>query len=346
LQSENAAVVQHHYLFFSLEIGMATIYVSEAIHPDVLKDIKASATLLVGFGPDAVVYEDIANQVDAVMLRSEKFPASRINMSSRLKIIARHGVGVDTVDVNTATQNGILVTYCPGGNSNAVAEHVFALLLCLVRKVGAGHENLVGGTWPRAKQHLVGEELFGGTLGIVGFGEIGKNVCRIAKGFGMNLLVSDPFIKSADIEACGARHVVLAELLAHSKFVSLHAPLVEATKHLINRQTIAQLKPGAFLVNTARSGLVDEDALAEALIEGHIGGAALDVIYAEQEISEPVRFGGRVVADIPNLLVTPHIAGQTTQSLKNVGTTAWTDIQATLSGGVPHHPFNTPINRR
>lgn len=325
---------------------MITIYVSEPIHPVVLNEIAAKAELLVGFGPNAVVYENIADRVDAVMLRSEKFPAARIHASPRLKVIARHGVGVDTVDVETATQQGIVVTYCPGGNSNAVAEHVFAMLLSLFRKINAGHENLVKGPWPKAKQHLVGEELSGRTVGIVGFGEIGKIACRIAKGFGMDVLVSDPFLNPENIAPYQAKLVGFDELLKQADVVSLHAPLTASTKHLINSKTLAAMRPNAYLVNTARSGLVDEEAVVTALASGQLGGAALDVIDAEQGASPSVTFGGKAVTDVPNLLVTPHVAGQTIQALLNVGTTAWQDIQAVFSGNVPRYPFNQPKNPR
>jgi len=360
---------------------MTTVFISEPIHPHVLDEIAAKADLLLGFGPSAVVYEDVADKVDAVMLRSEKFSAARINASPRLKVIARHGVGVDTVDVEAATQQGIVVTYCPGGNSNAVAEHVFAMLLSLSRKINAGHQNLLAGPWPKAKQHLVGEELYGRTIGVVGLGEIGKIVCRIAKGFGMDVLVSDPFLKAEDVAPQQARLVNLEELLMRSNVVSLHAPLTASTKNLIDKRTLAMMQPDAVLVNTARSGLVNEPALVAALLNGSIAGAALDVIDAEQTLqpaakvdvktnsgasvnafqisgaalavvvpnkatSISVKFGGSAIADVPNLLVTPHVAGQTSQALLGVGTMAWHDIQAVIGGTAPRYPFNAPANPR
>jgi len=325
---------------------MPTIYISEPIHPRVLDEIAAKSDLHLGFGPNAVRYEDIADRVEAVLLRSEKFPTARINASPRLKIIARHGVGVDTVDVEAATQQGIVVTYCPGGNSNAVAEHVFALLLSLARKVNKGHDNLVAGPWPKAKQHLVGEELCGRTIGIVGLGEIGKIVCRIAKGFGMDVLVSDPFLKADDVAPHQARLVEFEDLLKQSHVISLHTPLTASTKNMINGKTLASMRSDAFVVNTARSGLVDEAALVAALLDGRIAGAAIDVMEAEQVTSSSVNFGGKAIACVPNLLVTPHVAGQTMQSLLHVGTTAWQDIQAVISGNAPRYPFNTPAYQR
>lgn len=316
---------------------MTTIYVSEPIHPKVLEDMAAKSDLLLGFGPGAVEYDSIAHCVSAVMLRSERFTASRIAASPLLQIIARHGAGYDTVDLPAANARGIAVTYCPGGNANAVAEHVFALVLSLGRKVVEGHLGLLGGPWPKAKQHLVGQELNVRAMGIVGFGEIGRLVCRIARGFGMDVLVHDPYLKLAVAEEHSARLVGLEDLLSRAGVVSLHVPLMATTKHLISAASLALMRPDAFLVNTARAGLIDETALIEALCSGRIAGAALDVAEAEQQPGIDVRFGGRALGEVPNLLLTPHVAGQTEQALFDVGTTAWNDIQAVLSGKLPRH---------
>jgi phosphoglycerate dehydrogenase-like enzyme len=324
---------------------MTTIYVSEPIHPHVLDDMASKAELLLGFGPDAVQYASVADRVDAVLLRSERFPAARIVASPRLKVIARHGAGVDTVDVATARERGITVTYCPGGNANAVAEHVFALLLSLGRKVIESHAGLVAGPWPKAKQHLVGQELSGRAMGIVGFGEIGKGVCRIARGFGMEVLVYDPFLAAEVARENQASVVELDELLSRSGVVSLHAPLTPATRHLINADRLSRMRADALLVNTARSGLVDEQALVDALTHGKIAGAAVDVAEAEHTAAGPVLFGGRALADVPNLLMTPHIGGQTSQSLLNVGATAWNDIEAVIAGRTPRYPVGLPASR-
>lgn len=317
---------------------MATVYVSEPIHPQVLREMAAATELLLGFGPQAVSYESVADRVDAVMLRSERFPAPRIDASPKLKVIARHGAGIDTVDVATAHERGITVTYCPGGNANAVAEHVFALVLALGRKIVAGHTGLMAGPWPKAKQHLVGHELGVRTMGIVGFGEIGRLVARIARGFGMRVLVHDPFVQPDAVAEHDAVLVGLDEMLSRAGVVSLHAPLTASAHHLINADRLALMPTHAMLVNTARSGLIDEAALVDALVQGRIAGAALDVADAEQAEGGQVLFGGRPLSEVPNLLLTPHIAGQTEQALLNVGSTAWKDIQAVLAGEPPRFP--------
>jgi len=319
-------------------VGMPAVYVSEPIHPQVLQAMGASAELLLGFGPTAVAYESVADHVDAVMLRSEWFPAARIAASPRLKVIARHGAGFDTVDVGAAHERGIPVTYCPGSNANAVAEHVFALSLSLGRRIVDGYTALMAAPWPKAKQHLVGQELGARTMGIVGFGEIGKLVARIARGFGMPVLVHDPFVQPTAAAEHQVELVTLEDLLSRAGVVSLHAPLTPTTRHLINAERLAHMPAYALLVNTARSGLVDELALVDALVHGRIAGAALDVADAEQAIGGPVSFGGRALGEVPNLLLTPHIGGQTEQALINVGSTAWNDIQAVLAGRPPRYP--------
>ncbi|WP_046115255.1 hydroxyacid dehydrogenase [Aquincola tertiaricarbonis] len=317
---------------------MSTVYVSEPIHPQVLREIAAGADLLLGYGPTAVAYESVAYRVDAVMLRSERFPAARIVASPRLKVIARHGAGLDTVDVATALEKGIAVTYCPGGNANAVAEHVFALVLALGRRVVGAHLGLCSQPWPKAKQHLVGQELGGRIMGIVGFGEIGKLVARIARGFSMEVWVHDPFADAAAADEHRVRLTSLDDLLSHAGVVSLHAPLTPITRHMISAERLARMPSHALLINTARSGLIDEAALVDALSQGRIAGAALDVADAEQAGGADVRFGGRPLSDVPNLLLTPHIAGQTDQALLNVGSTAWHDIKSVLAGQAPRFP--------
>ncbi len=317
---------------------MTTIYVSEPIHPQVLEDMASKAELLLGFGPGAVQYESVADRVDAVLLRGERFRADRIDASPRLKVIARHGAGVDSVDVATAHERGIVVTYCPGGNAPAVAEHVFALLLSLGRKIVACHNELASGPWPKAKQHLVGQELSGRVMGIIGYGEIGKLVSRIARGFGMPVLVYDPFLNRDIADESEVSLVGLDELLSQAGAVSLHAPLTSDTRHLINSERLSRMRKDALLVNTARAGLVDEHALVAALMNGGIAGAALDVADAELSAATEVVFGGKALDEVPNLLVTPHVAGQTIQALLNVGFMAWNDVQAVLAGQAPRFP--------
>lgn len=321
---------------------MTAIYVSDPIHPQVLDELSALGEVHLGHGPQAIAYSDISERIDAVMLRTETFTADKIAASPRLKIIARHGVGSDNVDIPAATRHGVWVTVTPGQNSQSVAEHVFALILGLARHIPSAADATRTGHWA-ARDGLVGGELHGKTLGLIGLGSIGSRVVPIAAGFGMTVIVTDPFLTAGQVAAAGARKVERDELLAAADVLSLHVPLTPQTRHTIDGDTIARLKPGALLVNTARGGLIDETALVAALQSGHLGGAALDVIEAESvDMKDPLPHNRMPLADLPNLIVTPHIAGQTVDSLRHVGTAALTCIRQALAGDTPAHALNNP----
>jgi D-3-phosphoglycerate dehydrogenase len=323
---------------------MTEIYVSDPIHPDVLAEIQAAATVHLGFGPDRVNYLDISETVDAVILRAENFTKEVIAASPQLKIIARHGVGINNVDIDAATEQGIWVTTTPGANSNAVAEHVFALLLTQARKVCPAVDRVHGGAWSEGKADLIGFELSGRTIGIIGFGAIGKRVAAIAKGFGMRILASDPIATSADAEAAGADLVELDTLYDGADIITLHAPLLPGTRHMISARELGLMKKTAVLINTSRGGLIDEDALADALTEGQIAGAALDVLEAEStDMKDPLGHTRVPLREVPNLIVTPHIAGQTQEAFLEAGTKSWLEIKAVLAGNTPSFPVNADV---
>lgn len=321
---------------------MTAIYVSDPIHPDVLTGLAETGAVYLGYGPEAVRYNDIRGDIDAVMLRTETFTAEMITGSPNLKIIARHGVGSDNVDIPAATDHGVWVTVTPGQNSQAVAEHVFALALALARKVVTAATATRGGAWSNVKAGLVGSELSGKTLGLYGLGSIGTRVLKIANGFGMDVIVTDPYLSAEQITQAGGRQVELDELLTTSDVISLHIPLTPATRHTINADAIARMRPGTLLINTARGGLIDEQALIDALRSGHLGGAALDVLDAENvDMKDPLPHNRLPLDEIENVIVTPHVAGQTNESLRNVGAAALICIQQALAGDTPNHALNT-----
>lgn len=320
---------------------MTEIYISDVIHEDVLADIRKNALVHVGYGPDKVSYLDVSESVDAVILRAETFTRGMIEASPRLKIIARHGVGTDNVDIPAASDNGVWVTSTPGSNSNAVAEHVFALLLSLTRRIVPAANRVLAGTWAEGRGDLIGFELSGRTLGIVGFGAIGKRVAAIAGGFGMRVLASDPIAKAADAAAAGVDLVELDTLYAVADIITLHAPLLAGTRHMISGRELDLMKPTALVINTSRGGLVDEDALIAALTNGSIAGAALDVLEAESiDMKDPLSHNSVALNEVPNLLVTPHIAGQTQEAFKEAGSRSWSEVQAVLAGADPDVPVN------
>ena len=226
-----------------------------------------------------------------------------------LAAVGRLGVGLDNIDTDACATRGVAVFPATGGNTVSVAEHVLTAALVLRKRAFLDSAAVLAGQWPRARG--IGAEVAGSTLGLIGFGTIAQAVAERARPFDMHLIAHDPFLPAEDpawsrlgVERCGA----LDDLLARADVVSLHVPLTEATRNLIDAARLAAMKPGAILINTARGGTVDEAALAAALASGRLGGAALDVFE-----TEPLG-AGSALADAPNLIATPHVAGVTDQS--------------------------------
>jgi D-3-phosphoglycerate dehydrogenase len=248
----------------------------------------------------------------------------------RLRVVARYGVGVDRVDLGAAARHGVTVTITPGANANAVAEMAVALLFALARPLVAGHQRVDGGEWPA----LSGVELAGRTLGLVGLGRIGSMVAAKAAGLGLRVLAYDPFVGTGVGNVAGAGNVTmvdLATLVAGSDFVSLHAPLTDQTRGMVDRALLEQMKPGAALVNTARGELVNEADLVWALEQGLLRAAALDVLA-----TEPPGPDHRLLAR-PDVLVTPHMRPHTSEATSAMGAWALDDLLAVLSGRAPRY---------
>lgn len=226
----------------------------------------------------------------------------------RLKIVSRRGVGYERIDLDAARERGVRVTIAAGANQHAVADHVFALLLAVARNVVDANRSVTEGRW----QSFIGPELRGRTLGIIGLGRVGKGVARRARGFDMQVIATDPVRDEAFARAHGVAYVALDELLAAADVVSVNASLNDTTCGLLDAPALARMKQGAILVNTARGGIVDEQAVAAALRSGQLGGAALDVFDQEPLAAAP-HFDG-----CPNLVLTPHIAGVTRESNERV----------------------------
>ena len=235
-----------------------------------------------------------------------RFSGAVLAACDRLRLISIWGTGTDNIDFAAARARDVAVTNTPGVNAHAVAEHTIALMLAVARRLPSMDRGVRAGEWPRGT--LV--QLEGKTLGIVGLGAIGSRVATLAAAFGMNLLASTLDEDAGRSAAVGARHVPLETLLAESDFVSLHLRLSERTTKYIDRGKLALMKPSAFLINTARAGLVDREALLEALRESRIAGAGLDVFH-----EEPARAGDPLLA-LPNIVFTPHNAGSTPEVIE------------------------------
>jgi D-3-phosphoglycerate dehydrogenase / 2-oxoglutarate reductase len=249
-----------------------------------------------------------------------------------LKVIARRGVGYDSIDVTAVKSLGRLLTNTPGGGEPAVADHAVALMLGVGKRLAESHQRMQGGDW----RAVVGTELHGQTVGLVGMGRIGRMVCRRLQGFDARVLVCDPYLDEAAAQAAGVTRCSLEELLRQSDFISLHAPLTPETRHLINAGTLGLVKRGAILVNTSRGELVDEQALLDALQSGALGGAGLDVFAGEKDPS--ARAIAQQLLALPNVIGTPHTAASTRQSLARANFTAADCVAAALEGrAVPEH---------
>lgn len=286
---------------------MKQVCISEFMDPDAVAVLDKCVQLR--YEPTWVDQRDVllkslAN-VDALIVRNRtQVNVELLDAAPALKVVGRLGVGLDNIDVKACEARGIRVIPATGANARSVAEYVVTTALMLMRGAYLSHAEMVAGKWPRARLSE-GHEAFGRTLGLIGFGDIGRLTARLAAALGMQVVAHDPMLP-ADHPAWAENNVkplALDALLATADAVSLHVPLVPATRHLINAERIRGMKRGAVLINTARGGVVDEAALATALKEGTLAGAALDVFE-----NEPLSAGG-VLADAPNLVLTPHIGG-------------------------------------
>ena len=273
---------------------------------------------------------------DALIVRSAtQVSAAVINAGQRLKVIGRAGTGVDNIALNVATEQGIIVVNAPQGNTIAAAEHTMALTLSLARHVPQADKSVREGKWERT--NFVGAELRGRTLGLIGFGPVGAAVARRAIGLEMAVLANDPFVPAERLHALGVEPATLVDVLKRSDFISLHVPLTAQTKGIISDDQIQIMKPGVKLINAARGGILDEEALLRGIESGHVAGAALDV-FSE----EPLRFDSKLL-EKPQIIVTPHLGASTQEAQERVAVDVAKQIVDILEGKPPTYPVNAPL---
>lgn len=287
----------------------------------------------------AVLHAEIAD-ADALLIRTAgDINADLMDHAPRLRVIGRHGVGYDQVDVPAATVRGIQVVYTPGANTQAVAEHVIAMMIGVSKHFPWHARSLVEGRY-NDRTKFVGRDIAGKTLGIVGFGRIGRRVGEIARsGFGMDVLYNDIVAPPPEAEQkAGARRASFDEILAASDYLTLHVPLDASTRRMIDRSALARLKAGAVLVNTCRGPVVDEEAVADALRSGRLFGYGADVYTVEPPPAD------HPLINHPefNAILTPHSAAQTRESLFNMANEVATDLLNVLAGRPPINPVNDP----
>ena len=282
----------------------------------------------------------IIPQYEALMVRSQtKVTAKIIEAGINLKIIGRAGVGVDNIDVEAATQKGIIVVNSPDGNTMAAAEHTIALMLAMARNIAPAATSTKQGKWDRSK--FTGCELYKKTLGIIGLGKIGSHVAEVALALGMKLVVFDPFASKEIVEKMGADYVSsLDEFWGKCDFITVHVPKTKETINLINKDTIAKMKKGVRLVNCARGGIINEQDLKEAIEAGQVAAAAIDVYENEPNITECP-----LVNCDGNIVLTPHLGASTAEAQLNVAIDVAEQIKEVLSGGSASSAVNIPSLR-
>jgi D-3-phosphoglycerate dehydrogenase len=315
---------------------MPDILITEEVAGDAIEALKAQWQ--VDEAPDiwlepAALRERVSG-VRALMVRNQTVvDAMLLAAAERLEVIGRIGVGMDNIDVAAASARGIVICYAAEENAVSVAEHVFALLLALARKIPAADRSVREGRWERAA--YTGFELHGKTIAVLGLGRIGFRVALRARAFGMRVLAYDPLLSTSGpaVTESGAGLVSLEDALGRADIVSLHLPLTEETRGLLSEAKLRGIKQGAVLINTARGALVDEAALAELLAAGHLGGAALDVRESEPPGDSPLH-------RLENALLTPHIASWTHEATARVLATVAADVDRVLRGEPARHFWN------
>jgi D-3-phosphoglycerate dehydrogenase / 2-oxoglutarate reductase len=273
----------------------------------------------------------VAREADAILVTYAKLPGDLLRQLTRCKAIGRFGLGVDNIDIPAAAELGITVTYVPDYCMHEVSDHAMALLLALARKIPLSNKLVQAGRWEIPAVVPI-HRLAGRVLGLVGFGNIPRALAPKAKAFGLRVVTHDPYVSQQALAAAGVESVSFDRLLEISDFVSIHAPLMPATRGLFNAEVFGKMKTGALLINTARGPLVDEDALVSALDSGRLGGAALDVVAVEP-LPKDSRLIGR-----DNVILTPHTAFYSVEALNELQTKCAADVARVLSGEKPVYP--------
>jgi D-3-phosphoglycerate dehydrogenase len=314
------------------------VIITEHIHPAGLEILQREAELL--YLPDVPDCQlaDVIGEAHGLGVRLARVTAELIAKAPGLQVIAKHGVGYDNIDVVAATARRIVVVNTPRANSMSVAEHIMSLMLCLANRICAANADLRSGRF-RTREDYVGVELEGKTLGVVGLGRIGSETARKCQsGFGMNVVAYDPQLSDEAFRLAGcARAGSLGRLLEESDFVILCLPLTGDTAGMIGARELSLMKPGAYLINTSRGGLVDEQALYRGLAEGEIAGAAMDAFVREPPTLE------NPLLSLDNFIATPHVGGATKEAMRRMATDLAEEILRVLRGERPLNPVNPEV---
>jgi len=302
--------------------GVKLFTETEGIEADVKLDLS----------PDEL--KAVIKDYDGLVIRSgTKVTKDLLKAATRLKVIGRAGIGLDNVDIPAATKRGIVVMNTPGGNVITTAEHTIAMLLALSRNIPQGTASLKAGRWDKKK--LQGREVFGKTLGLIGYGRIGSIVADRAKGLKMNVIVHDPFVNKELVEQSGFKLVSVEELYKASDYITIHVPKFKETENLLGKNAFDQMKHGVMIINCARGGIVNEADLAEAIKSGKVAGAALDVFETEPPGASPL-------FELDHVTCTPHLGASTAEAQKNVAVAVAEQIISYLKTGTILNAVNVP----
>jgi len=316
---------------------MIKVLVSDALSEEGLKVFRESKELTVDvktdLKPDAL--KEMIKDYDALVVRSAtKVTNEIIQAAKKLKVIGRAGVGLDNVDLEAATQKGIIVMNTPAGNTISTAEHTFSMILSLSRNIPQANASTKKGEWKRSK--FMGVEVYGKTLGIVGFGRIGSEVAKRALSFGMKILAYDPFLSAEVAESIGVEIAELKKVLQEADYITVHTPLTDETRHMISDKEFALMKKGVRIINCARGGIIDEAALVKAIKELKVAGAAMDVFENEPLSAE------NELLKLDNVIITPHLGASTEEAQVNVAVEVAEIVRDALLGRGIRNAANYP----
>ncbi len=313
---------------------MPDVLICDSIAPEGLAILETAARVTVKTGLKEAELIEQAPAYDAMMVRSAtRITRPVIEAAARLQIVGRAGVGVDNIDVEAATERGVIVVNSPAGNTVAATELTVAMMLALVRRIVPAHNTMAQGEWQRSR--FMGNQLYGKTLGVIGTGKIGTEVLKRAQGFGMKIMGYDPFLTTHRAQQLDIEAATIEEILRRADFITLHTPLTKETRHLINAEAIAKMKDGAFLINCSRGGVIDEEALFHALQSGKLGGAGLDVFENEPPTDSPLR-------ELDNVILTPHLGASTEEAQVEVAVDVARQIVEVFGGRPPQSAVNLP----
>ncbi len=285
-------------------------------------------------GKDKEALLSVIDQYDGLAIRSAtKVTEKLLNNANGLKVIGRAGIGVDNVDIPAASKKGVIVMNTPFGNSITTAEHAIAMMMAAARQIPEANASTHSGKWEKSR--FMGVELTGKTLGVIGAGNIGSIVIDRAHGLRMKVIAYDPFLSEERADKIGVEKVELDDLLRRADFITLHVPLTDKTRNILSKEALAKTKPGVRIVNCARGGLIDEDALVEMLQTGHVAAAALDVFAVEPATDNPL-------FNLPNVVCTPHLGASTTEAQENVALQVAEQMSDFLLTGAVQNALNMP----